>query len=369
MTDTHIRRMARALFLVSLLGSAALLAACADLGYYAHVTHGETSLLMSRRPVGTVIADPKTDPGLAQRLRLSQQARTFASNSLKLPSNRSYTYYVALNRAYVVWNVYATPRFSLDPIEHCFPVAGCVAYRGWFDQVKARNNAEHLQAQGYDVYVGGVPAYSTLGWFADPIISSMLRWDDDELVGTIFHELAHQLIYVKGDTAFNESYAMFVENEGVREWHRSRNEPVDTQDNQAMDDSFTELVLQLRDKLNVVYTSSAKEPVMTMAKQKEIEAFRARYTVWRDQQWHGDHRYDRWVAEPINNASLLPFGLYDQWTPAFAALFQRANGNWPAFYDRVRAMAAEPPAQRKGALEALMKDPVGHAASMAPTAP
>lgn len=332
-----------------------VLAACADLRYYAHVTRGESALLLKRRSVSKVIADPATDPKLAVRLKLSQQARQFASDRLDLPRNRSYTYYVSLGRPYVVWNVFATPRFSVEAVPQCFPFAGCVAYRGWFDEQKARASAERLRKKGYDVYIGGVPAYSTLGWFADPILSSMMRWDNDGLVGTIFHELAHQKIYVKGDTAFNESYAMFVEDEGLREWHRARGEPLGDDHAQAMDDGFTRLVLDLRERLKKLYASGADAEAMAEGKQHEIDGFRQRYAAWRDRYWPNDHRYDHWVAQPINNATLLPFGLYDQWKPAFAALFKQAGGQWPQFYDRVRALAKEPKAERDACLRKLRK--------------
>lgn len=338
---------------------AAVLNACAHLGYYAHVTHGESALLLQRRSVPKVIADPSTDPKLASRLQLSQQARQFASDRLDLPRNRSYTYYVQLHRPYVVWNVFTTKRFSVDAVLQCFPFAGCVAYRGWFDEKKARENAEQLRAQGNDVYVGGVSAYSTLGWFSDPILSSMMHWDDDELVGTIFHELAHQKIYVKGDTAFNESYAMFVEDEGLRQWHRSRNEPVGDDRDQVMSDEFTRLVLDLRDRLKKLYASGVDEQTMATDKQREIEDFRLRYAAWRDKSWPNDHRYDKWVAQPINNATLLPFGLYDQWVQAFAAIFKQADGQWPDFFRRVRILAKEPKAERESQLRDLLKTTTG----------
>jgi len=332
-----------------------VLGACADLRYYAHVTHGEAALLLQRRAVGKVIADPATDAKLAARLKLSQQARQFASEQLDLPNNRSYTYYVQLHRPYVVWNVYATPRFSVDAVPQCFPIAGCVAYRGWFDEKKALDSARQLRAQGDDVYVGGVPAYSTLGWFADPILSSMMRWDDDELVGTIFHELAHQLIYLKGDTAFNESYAMFVEDEGVRQWHHSRGEPVGDDRNQLMDDGFTQRVLDLRARLKTLYASGAGDAAMAAGKARAMADFRVRYAAWRDKNWPNDHRYDAWVAHPINNATLLPFGLYDQWVQAFAVLFKQAGGQWPAFYNGVRELARAPAPQREERLKQLLK--------------
>jgi predicted aminopeptidase len=333
-----------------------VLGACADLRYYAHVTHGESALLMHRRSVDKVIADPATDAKLAARLGLSQQARRFASAHLDLPNNRSYTYYVELHRPYVVWNVYATPRFSVDAVPQCFPIAGCVAYRGWFDDKKAVESARQLRAQGNDVYIGGVPAYSTLGWFADPILSSMMRWDDDALVGTIFHELAHQLIYVKDDTAFNESYAMFVEDQGLREWHLSRGEPAGDGRDQIMDDGFTQLVLDLRERLKVLYASGADATAMAAGKEREIQDFRVRYAAWRDKNWPNDHRYDAWVARSINNATLLPFGLYDQWVQAFAVLFKQAGSQWPAFYDGVRELAKAPKQERDNRLEALLKE-------------
>jgi predicted aminopeptidase len=330
------------------------LVACADLRYYAHVAHGESTLLLQRRSVPKVLADPVTNRELASRLQLSQQARAFASDELDLPRNRSYTYYVQLHRPYVVWNVYATPRFSVEAVPQCFPIAGCVAYRGWFDEKKAVASAERLHAQGDDVYVGGVSAYSTLGWFSDPILSSMMRWDDDELAGTIFHELAHQKIYVKGDTAFNESYATFVEEQGLRAWHRSRGESVDDDRQQAMDDAFTSLVLDLREHLKKLYASGMDAKAMEACKQQAIEDFRTHYAAWRDQKWPNDHRYDKWVAQPINNASLLPFGLYDQWTPAFAVLFKQAGERWPQFFDRVRMLARESATERDKALRALL---------------
>jgi len=330
------------------------LSGCGSLRYYAQAVHGQGELVLRRQPVRKLLRDPATDPKLAARLSLALAAREFASRHLDLPDNRSYTTYVALHRPYVVWNVFATPRYSVEAVQHCFPVAGCVAYRGWFSEAAAEADASHLRGRGDDVWVGGVPAYSTLGWFADPILSSMLGWDDDELASTIFHELAHQLIYAKGDTAFNESFATFVQAEGLREWRAARGLPPDYGRAQAMDDAFTKRVLELRDRLKALYASGADSEAMEIGKQREIATFRQRYAAWRDAHFPGDHRYDAWVAQPINNARLLPFGLYDQWTPAFAALFRESNGRWPAFYARVRALAREPKDQRDAALQALL---------------
>lgn len=335
------------------LASTLLLCGCAGVRYYTHVTHGEVSLLLHRRALDTVLADPATPVGEARRLRQAAAARQFASRELALPDNRSYTTYVALDRPFVAWNVFAAPRYAVDAVRQCFPIAGCVAYRGYFRRSLAEKAAARLSAQGRDVWIGGVPAFSTLGWFADPILSSMLRWDDDELAATIFHELAHQRIYVKGDTAFNESFATFVEREGLRQWRRARGLPPADARGQAMDDGFTALVLELRERLRRDYVRGGDAEALAAVKQADIDAFRQAYIRWRDRHWPDDHRYDAWVAGPINNAKLLPFGLYDRWTPAFAQLFARAGRCWPAFYQAVRRLAGQQAAARRAMLDRL----------------
>ena len=327
---------------------------CASFRYYAQAAHGQGELIVHRRSLSRILRDPGTDPELARRLQLAQRARRFASERLGLPDNRSYNSYVELDRPYVVWNVFAAPRYSVEAVPQCFPIAGCVAYRGWFSEADANVDAAELKTAGNDVWVGGVPAYSTLGWFADPILSSMLRWDDDELDSTIFHELAHQLIYVKGDSAFNESFATFVQVRGLQQWRHARGLPAQDDHRQGIEDGFTRLVLDLRGRLKVLYASSVDSVSMEAGKQREIAAFRKRYAQWRECKWPNDHRYDAWVAQPINNARLLPFGLYDQWVPAFAVLFRRAEQDWPAFYASVRRLVAEPKANREIAMKALV---------------
>lgn len=339
-----------------------LLSGCSTVDYYAHVAKGQGELVMKRRSVSEVVRDPSTDEATRKRLELSQEARRFASSHLDLPDNRSYTSYVKLDRPYVVWNVFATPRFSVSPVQHCFPFAGCVAYRGYFSKPRANAEAAQLEAKGDDVYVGGVPAYSTLGWFADPILSSMMRWSDDELASTIFHELAHQLIYVKDDSAFNESFASFVQEQGLREWRQSRGLPAQDELDKTMDDGFTWLVMDLRDRLKKLYASGVDEQAMAAGKQQAIDDFRVRYIQWRDLDWPNDHRYDAWVNGPINNARLLPFGIYDRWTPVFLALFRHAEGQWPAFYASVRELARQPYAERQKSLQQWL-DATSHPAA------
>ncbi len=336
------------------LAAGLLLSGCGSVRYYAHVTHGQAWLLLHRRPISKVQSDPRTAPAIASKLQLAMQARRFAIRRLGLPDNRSYTTYVQLDRPFVAWNVFVTPPYSVEPVTQCFPIAGCVAYRGWFDRSHAERDASHWRERGDDTWIGPVPAYSTLGWFADPLLSSMLRWDDDELAGTIFHELAHQRLYVPGDTAFNEAYASFVQHQGVREWRRARGLPPADVAALRMQRGFTRLVLQLRSRLKATYAQVGEGGDLAALKAACIEDFRERYRRWRDARWPGHHEYDAWVEAPINNAKLVPFGLYDAWEPAFATLFARCNGDWAAFHARVRAWAALPAERREQAVRALL---------------
>jgi len=329
------------------------LAACSTLRYTAHVARGQVSLLMHRQSVSRVVDDPAADETLRRRLQQAQAARRFASDRLGLPRNRSYTTYVDLHRPYVTWNVFAAPEFSVEPIEHCFPVSGCVAYLGFFEQSLADETAVKSRALGNDTQVEGAAAYSTLGWFADPILSSMLRSADDELDGVIFHELAHQQLYVKDDTAFNESFASFVQQEGLREWRAARGLPTAGSGDDDRDRAFTALALDLRERLRAIYARPGTPDEMRLAKSQEISAFRERYVTLRDEHWKGDKRYDRWVAASINNASLLPFGLYDRWIPAFAAVFEKSARQWPAFFEAVLKLSRLPKAERECRLSAL----------------
>lgn len=329
------------------------LSGCSTVSYYGQLADGQLRLLAAREPVAEVVADPSRDPALRQRLELSQEARAFASAELGLPDNQSYRLYADIHRPNVVWNVFATPELSLQPLTHCFPIAGCVAYRGYYGADGAQAEAKRLKGEGLDVYVGGVEAYSTLGWFNDPILSSMLRWGDQRLAETIFHELAHQKFYLPGDTAFNESYASFVEEEGGRRWRAARNLADESPLLDEQRKRFTQLVLDTRERLQALYASPSSDAEKRAGKAAEFERLRHDYAQMRDRDWGGKAPFDAWVNGPMNNAKLLPFGLYDQWVPAFAALFRQVGGNWPAFYARVEKLGALPADQRKAALERL----------------
>ena len=329
------------------------LSGCTSVSYYSQLANGQLQLLRAREPVAEVISDPLRDANLRARLVQSQAARTFASQQLHLPDNQSYRLYADIGRPFVVWNVFATPEFSLSPQNHCFPIAGCVAYRGYYSQGAARGEAALQRLQGMDVSIGGVEAYSTLGWFNDPIISSMMNWGDERLATLIFHELAHQRFYVKDDTEFNESFATFVEQEGTRQWRATRGLAPDNTAAIQRRDQFIQLVLNTRTRLEQLYALPLSADQMRQRKAAEFERLRSDYRKMRDDQWAGDKRYDAWINAPMNNARLLPFGLYDQWVPAFAALYKQMNGDWTKFYAAVEKLGALPADERKAALKAL----------------
>jgi predicted aminopeptidase len=330
-----------------------LLNGCTSISYYSQLASGQMQLLRAREPVSSVIADPARDQKLRIHLEQSQKARTFASRQLHLPDNQSYRLYADIGRPFVVWNVFVTPEFSLKPVNHCFPIAGCVAYRGYYSQSAARGEAALQRLQGMDVSIGGVEAYSTLGWFNDPIISSMMGWGDERLATLIFHELAHQRVYVKDDTEFNESFATFVEQEGTRQWRAYRHLPPDNYAQARQRDQFTELVLETRARLEKLYALPLPTKQMRQRKAAEFERLRSEYRQLRDSQWAGDKRYDAWIHAPMNNARLLPFGLYDQWVPAFDALFHQVDGDWPRFYAAAEKLGGLPTDERKAALKTL----------------
>jgi predicted aminopeptidase len=330
-----------------------LLSGCSSVGYYSQLAVGQVQLLQAREPVSKVIADPSRPQVLRDHLAQSQKARTFATEHLHLPDNQSYRLYADIGRPYVVWNVFATTEFSLSAQTHCFPIAGCVAYRGYYNQGAARGEAALLRQRGMDVSVSGVEAYSTLGWFNDPILNSMLHWGDERLATLIFHELAHQRFYVKDDTEFNESYANFVEQEGTRQWRAARGLAPDSLSASKQRDQFIQLVLDARQRLETLYAQPLTADAMRAGKAAQFERLRSEYRHMRDSQWGGDKRYDAWINQPLNNARLLPFGLYDRWVPAFAALFAQEGGDWVRFYAAVERMGGLPVEQRRAALRQL----------------
>lgn len=306
-----------------------LMAGCQSLSYYTQAIGGHLRVMANARPIDDWLADPATDAQLRQRLETARRIRAFATQELGLPDNGSYLAYADLNRAAVVWNVFAAPALSVEPKAECFPFTGCVSYRGFYSEAEARRQADKLREDGYDVYIGGVPAYSTLGWFDDPLLSTFIRYPDAQLARLLFHELSHQLVYAKGDTTFNESFAVTVEQEGVRRWLAAEGRVGELEAFRATQQrrrEFAERVKQTRERLAAVYNSTL--PREAKLEQKSGEWQRLRQS------------YPGIPAEP-NNAFLASIAAYTALVPAFEQLLAE-SGSLEAFYRRVRTLAAKP---------------------------
>ena len=341
----------RVLALLALLS----LTACSTVSYYSHVLRGGYAVLQSREPIDKILADPTRDAALKARLLGVQAARRFAAGALALPDNRSYTEFSELHRPFVVWNVFAAPELSLTPVTHCFLVAGCVASQGFYRLDLAKAEAQRLEAGGNETFVGGVSAYSTLGWFDDPVLSSMLLWDDERLAATIFHELSHQLAYVQDDTAFNESYSKFVEQEGLRQWRIARGLPEALPPDLAFEAVFIERMLQARSALEALYASPETDEAKRAGKQAIFDTLKTdmQRLIVDAQAGPGTLSF---FATPMNNAKLLPFGLYHQWRPAFAVLFSQQGRDWQRFHAAVKALSKLDATRRLKQLQALQAD-------------
>lgn len=319
--------------------------------YLAQAAGGQIRVLKARRPIDKVVADPATPAPLRTRLEDVRAARDFAVTELHLPDNRSYRTYADIKRPYVVWNVVATPELSVEPKHWCFPIAGCVAYRGYFKEKSARAFAASLGSKGFDVTVGGVPAYSTLGKFADPVLSSMLRYGDSELAAIIFHELAHQLLYVKNDTEFNEAFATTVEDAGLERWlkaqgHRDRMQ--EFLEENAQENAFIELFAKARERLRKLYASG----VSAEEKRKQKVAVFAELTEEAQalQRQQGHQYYESWLKEGLNNAHLASVATYYQCVPGFQRVLAEQGGDLVKFYGVARELAKMPRGKRHAAL-------------------
>jgi predicted aminopeptidase len=338
-----------------------LLAGCESLSYYGQAVRGQLALMQSRESIADLLEDPTLDPTLHQRLDTFMQLRGFAADALHLPVGHNYEDLVRQQSPFVTWNVFAAPEFSLAPRQWCYPVAGCVSYRGYFKEEAARHYAADLGKDGWDVYVGGVSAYSTLGWFNDPLLSSVLERETWQLASVLFHELAHQQVYAPGDTEFNESFATAVEQEGLRRWLDSAGLSGEARSSvllasvqeQQHRDGFVALVQGAVQDLNTLYASTSDVELLRRAKQARLEQLRRDYAALK-LQWGGYAGYDNWFKQPLNNAQLATVATYNNLVPAFQALLAQQHGDLEAFYREVAALAALDRPTRHARLEALL---------------
>jgi predicted aminopeptidase len=336
--------------MVALLTASAVLGSCA-LPFYWQAIGGQLELLRKRTPIERMLADPALDPSLKSALGAVAEIRRFAVAELALPDNESYTTYVDLERSYVVWNVVAADELSVDPKRWCFPFAGCVAYRGFFDRAEAERFQQQLVRDGYDTYSGGSTAYSTLGYFADPVLSTMIGGGEQYIASLLFHELAHQKLYVKDDSEFSEAFATAVEEYGTTRWLETRGEAVALEAYRrrlTYRTEFADLVRAQQARLRTVFARNGTREELLVAKAHAYDEMRADYEALK-QAWGGSSDYDAWFAQPLNNATIAAVATYRRWVPAMRARLDQLG--LTGFYDEMAELAKLNVTQRAARLE------------------
>jgi predicted aminopeptidase len=326
---------------------------CESLSYYSQAIDGHLSVISARQPVDRLIDDPQGDQDLREQLRLARDVRQFAVDRLALPDNDSYRNFVDTERNYVSWAVFAAPPLSLEVNLWCFPVVGCVPYRGYFSEKAAVRFADKTAGQGFDVHVGGVPAYSTLGWFDDPLLNTMFLYGETYVAGVVFHELAHQQLYIPDDSAFNEAFAVSVEDSGTELWLKDQSNPAAIRRFRAAqkrNEDFLALIGETRDNLQRIYTSNKRDARKLAEKEAEIERLRARYRRLKQARWNGFDGYDGWFNGPINNAKLATVAVYNDLVPAFLQLLELCGGDYERYYGAVERLGKLDLEKRREAL-------------------
>jgi len=349
-----LRTLSLPLILATML--AGPLAGCGNIAYYAQAVGGHFDVMRAARPIDEVIRDPASDPVLTRQLADVQAIREFASRELGLPDNGSYRSHADIGRPYVVWNVFAAPEFSLKARQWCMLMVGCVNYRGYYAREDAERLAAELRAEGYDTHVGGVTAYSTLGWFDDPVLNTFMRKGTLEVARIMFHELAHQVVFAKDDTSFNESFAAAVENEGVRRWiaaSASTGQLTAFEAQKARRAAVARLMRDYRKKFQDLYATERTADQQRQAKAALVEALRRDYAGLKAA-WGGYAGYDPLFGPELNNATLVSYSLYNELVPAFEALLRQEDRDLPRFYRRVAALAALDKEARCRALTGLL---------------
>ena len=341
---------------VALLLAASLLAACDSAAWYWQAAQGHLAIVGARQDLREKAQDPALAPELAARLQLVLEARDFAGAELGLPAGDNFLDYVELDREYAVWNVFAAPALSLEPVTWCYPIAGCAAYRGYFSEADARDYAAGLRAEGLDTYVGGVAAYSTLGWFDDALLSTVLGRPDYQLAALIFHELAHQAAWIPGDTTLNESFATVVEMEGLARWLETRGQSALLATARADADrrrQFVSFVLEFRQRFAALYSRDLPAAAMRRKKAALQERMRGDYQQLKAN-WGGYDGYDGWFSRPLNNAQLSTVGSYNDLAPQLRELLRRCGNDLPQFYEQVRELGRMSPERREEFLDSLV---------------
>jgi predicted aminopeptidase len=345
-----------------LLGVATTLAGCA-VPFYWQAIGGQLELLRKRTPIEKLVDDPAVDSALRSKLSSVAAIREFAVDTLELPDNRSYTTYVALDRSYVVWNVVATKEFSVDPERSCFPFAGCVAYRGFFARDAAERYQARLTAEGLDTYSGGSSAYSTLGYFADPVLSTMISGGEQYVASLLFHELAHQKLYIKGDSEFSEAFATVIEEFGTERWLMLHGTAADLdryRQRRQRGADFAALIAMQQTRLREIYVRNEPPESKRAEKRAAFAALQADYAQLKSR-WGGNTDYDAWFAQPLNNAALAAVATYTRWVPV---LRQRLDARGlDAFYADTAALAKLRDDERAARLAAWRASPASASAS------
>ena len=361
---TTAKRIIRAIAVVVVFSG--IVGGCTNLPYYLQSVRGQLDIWSRQHDIQAVIEKPSTTAPLREKLQAVLDIREFASEALALPRNASYRSYANLERAYVLWNVFAAPEFSIQPRQWCFAFAGCVNYRGYFDKADAEAFGADVAAEGYDVFVGGVPAYSMLGYFPDPVLNTFVNYPKPHLARLVFHELAHQVVYVRDDSEFNESFAVAVEQEGMRRWLARYGTDQDRATSVLIGQrrgEFVNLIETYRGRLNALYESGLPRAEMRPRKKALFAELEADYGKLKAG-WGGFAGFDRWFSDEPNNALLASVSIYTRKVPAFEALIARENGDMPRFYAAVKALAQLGKRERTAALDRLMP-PTAEAAAAA----
>ena len=337
---------------------APLLCGCGTLRYYSQAVTGHLELMRRAAPIEEELARDAVPPELKAKLRAVLRIREFASRELALPDNGSYKRYADLGRQYVAWNVFAAPEFSIEAVRSCFPFAGCVGYRGYFAEADAQAEAAAMRARGNDAHVGGVPAYSTLGWFDDPVLNTFIHYPEAELARLIFHELAHQQLYLKNDTRFNESFATTVEQAGVARWLAANGDEgrrAAFERSQRVKREFVALILKYRTLLEAYYRQDLPLEAKRLGKAQRFAEMEQEYRELK-LSWNGFAGYDRWFAAKPNNATLASVALYTEWVPPLRALLEQEGGDLPRFYAVVKALSELTMDERDARLGSVLKN-------------